>query len=93
MLVSKTTPPLCGAAMVATMVASCGSLTWAIFPCLVQNLVDLAGSENARAASSSVRFKEGRFINCSLLELGNVISKLSEGKRSEYNKTQCEPDS
>lgn len=49
----------------------------------VQNLVDLAGSERASTAGTEgVRFKEGTFINLSLLELGNVISKLSEGKRS-----------
>ena len=49
---------------------------------LLQNLVDLAGSERVRSTGSEgVRFKEGTYINLSLLGLGNVISKLSEGKK------------
>eukprot|EP00731_Ephydatia_muelleri_P015976 Em0009g400a len=46
------------------------------------NLVDLAGSERVStngAEWTNVRFKEGTFINLSLLTLGNVIAKLSEG--------------
>ena len=50
-----------------------------LFPPL-QNLVDLAGSERVSATGAEgIRFKEGTFINLSLLVLGNVISKLSEG--------------
>ena len=48
---------------------------------ILQNLVDLAGSERVSATGKSVRFKEGTFINISLLVLGNVISKLSDGSR------------
>ncbi|CAJ0908890.1 1867_t:CDS:10 [Entrophospora sp. SA101] len=43
----------------------------------VSNLIDLAGSE--KAASDVERRKEGAFINKSLLTLGNVISKLTDG--------------
>jgi centromeric protein E len=43
------------------------------------NLIDLAGSESARAAMSQNHRMEGSFINKSLLTLGAVISKLSEG--------------
>jgi centromeric protein E len=43
------------------------------------NLIDLAGSESARATSDQTRRKEGSYINKSLLTLGAVISKLSEG--------------
>jgi centromeric protein E len=44
------------------------------------NLIDLAGSESARAAASdSGRRREGSYINKSLLTLGAVIAKLSEG--------------
>eukprot|EP01135_Chromosphaera_perkinsii_P012207 Nk52_evm26s2612 gene=Nk52_evmTU26s2612 len=46
------------------------------YSCL--NLIDLAGSE--RISNEESRRKEGAFINKSLLTLGNVISKLSEGK-------------
>eukprot|EP00164_Ancoracysta_twista_P000239 GFYU01000341.1.p1 GENE.GFYU01000341.1~~GFYU01000341.1.p1 ORF type:complete len:608 (+),score=194.91 GFYU01000341.1:184-2007(+) len=42
------------------------------------NLIDLAGSE--RATSQTDRLAEGKYINRSLLTLGTVISKLSEGK-------------
>lgn len=46
----------------------------------VKNLVDLAGSERvSETGSEGIRFKEGTHINLSLLGLGNVISKLSEG--------------
>ena len=48
----------------------------------LQNLVDLAGSERVSATGAEgIRFKEGTFINKSLLVLGNVISKLSEGNK------------
>lgn len=45
-----------------------------------QNLVDLAGSERiAKTGAGGVRLKEGKHINKSLMVLGNVINKLSEG--------------
>ncbi|KAJ1698697.1 hypothetical protein LUZ63_007209 [Rhynchospora breviuscula] len=44
------------------------------------NLIDLAGSESSRAETTGVRRKEGSYINKSLLTLGTVISKLTEGK-------------
>ena len=43
-----------------------------------QNLIDLAGSE--RSVTNADRKKEGGYINKSLLTLGTVIGKLSEGK-------------
>ncbi|CAI9115993.1 OLC1v1017027C1 [Oldenlandia corymbosa var. corymbosa] len=46
----------------------------------VLNLVDLAGSERiTKTGADGVRLKEGKHINKSLLILGNVINKLSEG--------------
>lgn len=43
-------------------------------------LVDLAGSERvAKTGAEGVRMKEGTAINKSLLTLGTVINKLSEG--------------
>ncbi|KAH8086158.1 hypothetical protein JL720_7360 [Aureococcus anophagefferens] len=45
-------------------------------------LVDLAGSERQKkTAATGQRLKEGNAINKSLLALGAVISKLSEGKK------------
>lgn len=45
----------------------------------VLNLVDLAGSERiAKTGVGGVRLKEGKYINKSLMILGNVINKLSE---------------
>ncbi|TKW20387.1 hypothetical protein SEVIR_4G084700v4 [Setaria viridis] len=44
------------------------------------NLIDLAGSESSRAETTGVRQKEGSYINKSLLTLGTVISKLTDGK-------------
>ncbi|KAJ6825404.1 kinesin-like protein KIN-7D, chloroplastic isoform X1 [Iris pallida] len=44
------------------------------------NLIDLAGSESSRAGTTGVRRKEGSYINKSLLTLGTVIAKLSDGK-------------
>ncbi|KAJ4965160.1 hypothetical protein NE237_017009 [Protea cynaroides] len=44
------------------------------------NLVDLAGSERiAKTGAGGVRLKEGKHINKSLMILGNVIYKLSDG--------------
>ncbi|XP_019100624.1 PREDICTED: kinesin-like protein KIN-7O [Camelina sativa] len=46
----------------------------------VLNVVDLAGSERAaKTGAESVRLKEGTHINRSLMTLGTVIKKLSEG--------------
>lgn len=43
-------------------------------------LVDLAGSERiAKTGAEGIRMKEGTAINKSLLTLGTVINKLSEG--------------
>ncbi|KAK6941955.1 Kinesin motor domain [Dillenia turbinata] len=44
------------------------------------NLIDLAGSESSRAETTGVRRKEGSYINKSLLALGTVISKLTDGR-------------
>ncbi|MCL7022649.1 hypothetical protein MKW94_002155 [Papaver nudicaule] len=44
------------------------------------NLIDLAGSESSKTETTGLRRKEGSFINKSLLTLGTVIGKLSEGK-------------
>ncbi|XWS54970.1 hypothetical protein CRYUN_Cryun10bG0135200 [Craigia yunnanensis] len=46
------------------------------------NLIDLAGSESSKTETTGVRRKEGSYINKSLLTLGTVIGKLSEGKAS-----------
>eukprot|EP00466_Bigelowiella_natans_P018008 jgi/Bigna1/40706/e_gw1.45.20.1 len=47
------------------------------------NLVDLAGSERcSQTKSQGIRLKEGGHINKSLLTLGTVIRKLSEGSGS-----------
>ncbi|KAI3958866.1 hypothetical protein MKX01_023542 [Papaver californicum] len=48
----------------------------------VLNLVDLAGSERIiKTGAGGIRLKEGKHINKSLLVLGNVINKLSEGPK------------
>ncbi|XP_022766439.1 kinesin-like protein KIN-7N [Durio zibethinus] len=48
----------------------------------VLNLVDLAGSERiAKTRAGGVRLKEGKYINKSLMALGNVINKLSDGAK------------
>ncbi|XP_039043495.1 kinesin-like protein KIN-7N [Hibiscus syriacus] len=48
----------------------------------VLNLVDLAGSERiAKTGAGGVRLKEGKYINKSLMVLGNVINKLSNGAK------------
>lgn len=45
-------------------------------------MVDLAGSERiAKTGAEGARLKEGKHINKSLMILGNVINKLSEGVR------------
>ncbi|KAJ5122843.1 hypothetical protein N7526_009780 [Penicillium atrosanguineum] len=49
------------------------------------SLIDLAGSE--RAADDKERRTEGAHINKSLLTLGNIISKLSESKDKQGNRT------
>ncbi|KAJ0624261.1 putative plus-end-directed kinesin ATPase [Helianthus annuus] len=46
------------------------------------NLVDLAGSESSKVETVGVRRKEGSYINKSLLTLGTVISKLTDGNAS-----------
>ncbi|KAI6660547.1 Centromere-associated protein E-like isoform X1 [Oopsacas minuta] len=49
------------------------------------NMVDLAGSERASATTGDgARFKEGTFINKSLLTLGSVIRRLTEAKKDSY---------
>ncbi|OAP03125.1 hypothetical protein AXX17_AT3G09960 [Arabidopsis thaliana] len=50
----------------------------------VLNLVDLAGSERAaKTGAEGVRLKEGSHINKSLMTLGTVIKKLSEGVETQ----------
>nr|AMS24218.1 kinesin 7-Ia protein [Marsilea vestita] len=44
------------------------------------NLIDLAGSESSKTETTGLRRKEGAYINKSLLTLGTVISKLTDGK-------------
>ncbi|KAI3761088.1 hypothetical protein L1987_51495 [Smallanthus sonchifolius] len=44
------------------------------------HLIDLAGSESSKTETTGVRRKEGSYINKSLLTLGTVISKLTDGK-------------
>lgn len=47
-------------------------------------LFDLAGSERvAKTGAEGARMKEGAHINKSLLILGNVINKLSEGAAAQ----------
>ncbi|KAF3781235.1 Kinesin-related protein 11 [Nymphaea thermarum] len=46
------------------------------------NLIDLAGSESSRVETTGVRRKEGSYINKSLLTLGTVIAKLTDGRAS-----------
>jgi hypothetical protein len=57
-------------------------------------LVDLAGSERvAKTGAEGIRMKEGTAINKSLLTLGNVINKLSEGVAAQgaqrMGRSQC----
>lgn len=56
-----------------------GAVTLSQLICL-QHLIDLAGSESSKAETTGVRRKEGSYINKSLLTLGTVISKLTDGK-------------
>ncbi|XP_062225681.1 kinesin-like protein KIN-7E, chloroplastic isoform X2 [Phragmites australis] len=44
------------------------------------NLIDLAGSESSKTETTGIRRKEGSYINKSLLTLGTVIAKLTDGK-------------
>ncbi|XP_014504727.1 kinesin-like protein KIN-7C, mitochondrial isoform X2 [Vigna radiata var. radiata] len=44
------------------------------------HLIDLAGSESSKAETTGLRRKEGSYINKSLLTLGTVIAKLTDGK-------------
>ncbi|KAF7837573.1 kinesin-like protein KIN-7C, mitochondrial isoform X1 [Senna tora] len=44
------------------------------------HLIDLAGSESSKIETTGSRRKEGSYINKSLLTLGTVISKLTDGK-------------
>ncbi|KAL5704432.1 Kinesin-like protein KIN-7E [Ranunculus cassubicifolius] len=46
------------------------------------HLIDLAGSESSKTETTGLRRKEGSFINKSLLTLGTVISKLTDGKHT-----------
>ena len=56
-----------------------------------QNLVDLAGSERAaKTGAEGVRLREGSHINKSLMTLGTVIKKLSEGAESQGYVLQLE---
>ncbi|GAX81091.1 hypothetical protein CEUSTIGMA_g8525.t1 [Chlamydomonas eustigma] len=49
------------------------------------NLVDLAGSERVKdTGASGDRFSEGVSINKGLMELGNVINALTEGKKRSH---------
>lgn len=46
--------------------------------------MDLAGSERAaKTGAEGVRLKEGAHINKSLMTLGTVIKKLSEGVENQ----------
>ena len=48
-------------------------------------MVDLAGSERiAKTGAGGVRLTEGKYINKSLMILGNVINKLSESSKLRY---------
>ncbi|KAJ1275789.1 hypothetical protein BS78_05G163200 [Paspalum vaginatum] len=50
----------------------------------VLNLVDLAGSERIiKTGAEGVRLNEGKYINKSLMILGNVINKLSENGKQK----------
>ncbi len=59
-----------------------------------QNLVDLAGSERvAKTGAEGARLKEGTHINKSLMTLGTVINKLSEGiQKQGLVSCDCEPN-
>ena len=47
--------------------------------------MDLAGSERImKTGAEGVRLNEGKYINKSLMILGNVINKLSENGKQRY---------
>ncbi|EPR77780.1 Kinesin related motor protein [Spraguea lophii 42_110] len=48
----------------------------------ILNLIDLAGSE--RASGSSIRMREGAYINKSLLALGSVINSLKNNRHANF---------
>lgn len=89
--VSQTRPPFCFVATTSQVIESrsrsCGDIEMlppddAARAILVSTLtlVDLAGSERvAKTGAEGIRMKEGTAINKSLLTLGTVINKLSEG--------------
>ncbi|WOL06441.1 kinesin-like protein KIN-7I isoform X3 [Canna indica] len=61
------------------MVDSCDAVRVSVL-----NLVDLAGSERAaKTGAEGMRLKEGSHINKSLMTLGTVIKKLSEGAEGQ----------
>lgn len=54
-------------------------------------LVDLAGSERiAKTGAEGLRMKEGASINKSLLTLGTVINRLSEGAQAQGGHTESQ---
>ena len=47
--------------------------------------MDLAGSERIiKTGAEGVRLNEGKYINKSLMILGNVINKLSDNGKQRY---------
>ncbi|KAL5096096.1 hypothetical protein RYX36_000423 [Vicia faba] len=57
----------------------------------VLNLVYLAGSERiAKTGADGVRLKEGKYINKSLMILGDVINKLSDGSKQKGHIPYCD---
>ncbi|KAL5075613.1 hypothetical protein RYX36_014597, partial [Vicia faba] len=57
----------------------------------VLNLVYLAGSERiAKTGADGVRLKEGKYINKSLMILGDVINKLSDGSKKKGHIPYCD---
>ena len=61
------------------------SESYLLFSIWNKNLVDLAGSERiAKTGAGGLRLKEGKHINKSLMVLGNVINKLSDGAKQGY---------
>ncbi|KAI7729509.1 hypothetical protein M8C21_028393 [Ambrosia artemisiifolia] len=49
------------------------------------HLIDLAGFESSKTETTGMRRKEGSYINKSLLTLGTVISKLTDGKSAHIS--------
>lgn len=65
---------------------SCNHLKSKPYAFPLQNLVDLAGSERiAKTGAGGARLKEGKYINKSLMILGNVINKLGESGKQRYS--------